>query len=160
MSSKFASESASRVVQTYDETWREFRNTVGGLGPDVLEKPTGAGWSIKEMLGHVAFWEEAPAAVITGMFRDGNIEGWQFGSGYVAETAEPWPKDAVHNAREAEWARSRTAREVLDRWDRAHENLISILKTVTDQEVEENKDYFSGLSDHLREHLAEVRAAL
>jgi hypothetical protein len=159
MSSEFASKGAERIAQKYDDTWREFRNVVEDLGHEKLDEPTDAGWNIKEMLGHVAFWEEAPVAVITGMFRDGSIEGWRFGSGYVPASDEPWPKDEVHNAREAEWARSRSAAEVLERWDRAHEKLLPVLKTVTDREAQEHTVYFSRLSEHLQEHLAEVRAA-
>jgi hypothetical protein len=47
---------------------------------------------------------------------------------------EPWPKDEVHCAREAAWARSVSDGEVLTRLDRAHERAVAAVATLTADE--------------------------
>jgi hypothetical protein len=112
-----------------------------------------SGWALKEMLGHVAFWEEAAVPVILHMLRGTAIPGgWRFGSGYVP--AGEWPAADVHNAREAAWAADQPIQTVLLRWDEAHSGLLGVLATVTEDEAVRHSDYFGGLSAHLREHAA------
>src|SRR5262245_42929154 len=95
--------------------------------------PAGGTWTLKEMVAHVAFWEEAAVFVITYMYRGQPApSGYAFGSGYVPGAT--WPRADEHNAREAEWARGQTMGAVLERWDRAYEELATLLETVTDEE--------------------------
>lgn len=157
MDEEFASSSARKIMGSFQDAHRELRKAVTNLGADAVESTGQRDWSLKEMLGHIAFWQEAAIAVITGMFRDGNIEGYRFRSGYVPDPDEPWPAADIHNAREAEWARSKSSEAVLARLDEAHRNLVSVLKTVTEAEAKEHKDYFDELTSHLREHLAEIQ---
>ncbi len=117
--------------------------------------PTAGGWSLRELAGHVAFWEEAGVPVVTYMLRGQQIPPpWTFGSGYV--TQGEWPHFEAHNAREAEWARSQPIQAVLDRWESAHQRLLATLETVTPEEAVANANYFRELADHLREHGAEL----
>src|SRR5687767_4903244 len=101
------------VARTLEEAGIRFRKEIDRIGPEGLDRPTPAGWSAKEMLGHMGFWAEATEAVVEGMFRGKQLpEGWAFGSGYMhGEEDGPWPVSDVHNAREAEWARARPASE-------------------------------------------------
>jgi hypothetical protein len=110
------------------------------------------------MIGHVAFWEEAPFGVLLLMFRNEQLpDGWVFGSGYVPEG--DWPHFEVHNQREAAWARSETWESVLARWEAAHAALLELLATVTDDEAQRHAAYFSEVAEHLREHLTDLHAA-
>ena len=121
-----------------------------------LDRPTPAGWTAKEMLAHVAFWDEAVFGFVQGVFRGRLPDGWRFGSGYTPDLGQPWPAADAHNAREAAWAHDRDASEVVARWRAAQEQLFAVLATVTDEEVAANLDYFSSLGAHHDEHRAEL----
>jgi hypothetical protein len=153
------SASARRLLERVEAAWQPLREAAEALGLDRWEEITPAGWSAQEMLAHVAFWEEAVFGWVTiGIRGQALPKGWSFGSGYSPEAE--WPSANVHNAREAEWARSRTAAEVMARWDRAHEQLLAILSTVTDREAAEQAAYFDEVGNHFREHLGELEALL
>ncbi|MDP9441151.1 MAG: hypothetical protein M3P34_02990 [Actinomycetota bacterium] len=47
---------------------------------------------------------------------------------------------------------------MLDRFDRAHEQLLAVLSTVTEQEALEHSDYFNSLPLHYLEHQPELEA--
>jgi hypothetical protein len=150
---------AQRVLDRIETAWRPLREAADRLGPGRLDEPTSAGWTAKEMLAHVAFWEEAVFGVVTGMFRGLEMPaGWAFGSGFVP--GDEWPPAEVHNARESAWAREQTVHEVLARWDAAHEQLLAVVASVTDDEVAEHADYFERLGDHYEEHLPELLVLL
>jgi hypothetical protein len=138
------------------------RAVAEAAGHGVLEQPTSAGWTGKEMIAHVAFWEEAVEGFVTLVLRQRPLpEGWEFGSGYRPE--EAWPAADVHNAREAAWARYRPSAEVLERWDAAHARLVAFLETVSDEEAAAHADYFTEcVEGHFGDHRAdfeELRAA-
>ena len=111
------------------------------------------------MLAHIAFWDEAVVGVVVGMFRHQPLpEGWTFGSDYLPGDDEGWPPKGVHNAWEAAWARGRAASEVLARLDQAHEHLLALLSTVTEDEATEHAGYVDRLPLHYREHKPELDA--
>jgi hypothetical protein len=151
-----SSESARRIHDDIEHSWRPFRELAERLRPR-LEEKTPAGWTAKEMLGTIAFWDEAAFGWITIGIRQGQLpDGWVFGSGF-APVAE-WPADYVHNAREAAWAREKSTDEVLERCETAHAGLLAIIDTVTDEEASANPDYFPQLGAHYRDHLPELEA--
>jgi len=150
------SESAHRIRDSIEGSWRPFRDLAESLRSR-LEEKTPAGWTAKEMLGTIAFWDEAAFGWITLGIRQGQLlEGWTFGSGF--DHSQGWPAADVHNAREAEWARGKTVDEVLQRCDDAHRQLLAIIATVTDEEAVKNPDYFPRLGGHYRDHLPELEA--
>lgn len=133
-----------------DAAWAPFRAAAAAMG-DALDTPTPAGWTAKEMLAHVAFWDEAVVPIVVTMFRGEELPAdWAFGSGDLGLANGTWPEADVHNAREATWARARSSPEVIERCDRAHGQLVALLATVTDDEVVRHLDYFSDLGSHLR----------
>jgi len=148
---------ASDIQARVDSAWAPFRAAVTAM-KDALEEPTGSGWTAKEMLAHVAFWDEAVVPVVVSMFRGGELPaGWAFGSGDLGLVEGIWPGADVHNAREATWARGRSPTEVIERCDRAHSQLVALLATVTDDEFVSHLDYFLGLGSHYVEHLQELK---
>jgi hypothetical protein len=135
-----------------------FEGAVTALGVEGLERATPSGWTGKEMLAHVAFWDEAVYGAVQGMFRSLPLEGWSFGSGYTPAADGEWPEADVHNAREAAWARERTGAEVVERWRAAQAQLFAVLDTVTDDEVAEHAEYFATLGRHHDEHRQELES--
>jgi hypothetical protein len=147
---------AAVIVVEVDGAFREIRTAAEALDGPGLERRTSAGWTAKEMLAHVAFWEEAAVPVIAYMLRGKAIPlPWRFESFTFA--GPEWPPFEVHNQREAAWGREHTAAEVLARWDLAHAALLDALRRVSGAEAEEHRGYFAELSGHLREHLGELR---
>ena len=139
-----------------EAAWHPYRPAVAAAD---LELPTPAGWTAKEMVAHVAFWDEAVVPVVVAIFRGEALPpGWSFGSGDLGLGDGEWPDADVHNAREAAWARGRAGAEVVERADRAHAGLVDLLTTLTDPEVVANLDYFEKLGSHYREHLRELAA--
>lgn len=140
-------------------TWAPFRSAVAELG-DGMVRPTSSGWTAKEMIAHVAFWDEAVVPVVVTMFRGQDLpQGWTFGSGDLGPSDGSWPEADVHYAREAAWARTRSATEVIDRCDRAHTQLMRLIDTLTDDEVADHLQYFQDLGSHYCEHLLEIAPA-
>ncbi len=149
---------ARRILKAIDSAWSPFRAAVGKLGEAGIEEPIHGGWSVKEMLAHVSFWDEAVIGVLILMFRGSTLpEGWTFGSGYQPESGA-WPPADVHNAREAAWARGQPADVVLARLARAHQQMLDAVATVTDAEVEQHASYFEQLGNHYRDHLADLQS--
>src|SRR6186997_488718 len=132
-----ASEWAREQLAVLDAGWERLTGVVDRLGAIGLERPLTPSWTVKEMLAHLAFWEETSLPVIQTMFRGGpelSVEQWYGGDDLELAPDSPWPNADTHNAREARWARSRTAAEVLDRLKRARQKLKSVIATVTDEE--------------------------
>lgn len=146
-----------RIVEAVEAAWLPLRHAAGALAEAQLASTTQAGWTVKEMLAHVAFWDEAVTAVVVGMFRRQPLpDRWTFGSGFLPGDGEAWAPADVHNAREAAWARRRTSAEVLTRLDGAHADMVALLSTVAEQEASEHRDYFDRLPLHYVEHLPEL----
>ena len=137
-----------------------FHEAIDKLSPADFDRPTPAGWTAKEMLGHMGFWTEAVEAVIVTMFRGETLPAdWGFGSGYEPDEAE-WPRAVVHNAREAAWARERALSDVLARLERAEARAFAIVDGLTAAELadERFRDYIAEKSGHYAEHGAELHA--
>ncbi|MGQ0521544.1 MAG: DinB family protein [Actinomycetota bacterium] len=140
-----------------DEAWRPMREAAARIRADQFDLVTTSGWTVKEMLAHIAFWDEAVTGVLVGMFRKEPLpDGWRFGSGFLPGEGEGWPPAEVHNEREAAWARGQDPAGVLARLEQAHGQMVAILATVTDEEAREHAGYFDGLSSHYTEHLPEL----
>ncbi|MGH9179385.1 MAG: DinB family protein [Acidimicrobiales bacterium] len=145
--------------------WRRLRQAVESLGPEGMDRRTSSGWTVKELVAHLAFWEETTDPVINGMLRgdDVPLERWYGGAELGVTDGQPWPDSSVHNAREAAWARDRPAQEVMARWDRSHSRLLAVVATITEEEAA-GTDYLGRVgifsSEHYAEHLSEVEALL
>jgi hypothetical protein len=147
---------ASAYIGRVGDGWVPLRAAIAALGEDGLAKTTPAGWTVKELLAHLAFWDEAVEGVVTLLFRGQPLpEGFAFGSGYVPD-ADNWPNFQVHNDREAAWARQHPAAQVLQRSQIAHERLLGVLASLSADEIAEHAEYFDGVVDHYAEHQAEL----
>ena len=143
--------------------WRRLRKPVERLDESGMEATTPAGWTVKEMVAHVSFWEEAVYPIINAMYRRKDVlpEEWYGGDDLALTPGEPWPAADVNNAREAAWARAQSAEDVMARWDRSHELLLSVVRTISAEEAQSD-EYLARIGaltyDHYAEHLAELQA--
>ena len=143
-----------------DAAWLALRQEVDRLDPTDFDARTPAGWTVKEMLGHIAFWAETVESVIVGMLREEPISEADWYGGDDLAVSGPWPPADVHNAREAAWARKHSVREVLGRMDAAHRRAVMVAGGLDDEEMADER--FTGkvraaTIDHYQEHLAELR---
>ncbi len=148
----------NQFVVAMEAGWRGFRAAADRLVPDDLEQVTTSGWTAKEMLAHVAFWDETVEPVIVGMYRGGSLDrNWTFGSGYTHPDG-PWPQTDEHNAREAGWASSLPPEVVLARLDAAHSRALGIVRSLTEDELQDPRYqlYLGNQAAHYNEHLVEL----
>ena len=98
------------ILKQIKEASRPFREAVERLGAEGMERRTEAGWTVKEMVAHVAFWDECALPVVNGMFRGdqewlavdrATLERWYGGDDLGLGADDSWPRADVHNAREA-----------------------------------------------------------
>jgi hypothetical protein len=154
-----AAVSPETIRASVQAAWTPFEAVVSRLSPAELVLNVGNGWTVKELLSHVAFWDEAVEGYVTLAIRLRELpNGWTFGSGYEPDDG-PWPHFEVHNAREAAWAREHNSEAVLERVETAHRALARFLETITEEEAAEHAEYFGQLGQHYREHLADLEAA-
>ena len=123
--------------EVLDSGWDRLMAVVERLGPNGLDRPLTRSWTVKEMLAHLAFWEETSLPVIETLYRGGPelpVAQWYGGEDLELAPGAPWPDADHHNAREARWARARSPAAVLERLNRARRQLKSVIATVTDEE--------------------------
>jgi len=143
-----------------DTAWLELRQEVDRLDAQDFEARTPAGWTVKEMLAHVAFWAETVEMVIVGQLRGEPISEAEWYGGDDLRLSGSWPHADVHNAREAEWARRHSTREVLQRLDAAHRRAVTTAASLDDDEMADERytgKVRANTIYHYTEHLAELR---
>ncbi|MEX0783859.1 MAG: DinB family protein [Dehalococcoidia bacterium] len=149
------------LLEDLKTAWRPLEDAVSAMTDDDWERATSSGWTAKEMLAHVGFWDEAAVPVITYMLRGQDIpkRDW-FESGFRPPEDRDWPPAYEHNAREAEWGREHSSGEVRGRLMRAHEAMTAAAGTIADDEASQRAGYIQDQCAHYREHLAELRPLL
>ena len=156
---------AREQLVVLDCGWDRLTAVLNRLAPDGFERPLTPAWNVKEMLAHLAFWEETSLPVINTIFRGGPelpIAEWYGGTDLELAPDAPWPDADTHNAREARWARSRSAPDVLQRLRHARQKLKGVIATVTDEESRGPiGTQWSGeaICRHVDHHLAQIAAA-
>jgi hypothetical protein len=125
------------------------REAIGALPAERWDEKLPAGWTLKEMVGHLAYWESTIPAFVdslrTGTPRDdgGDVD--------------------AQNARAAAEARSLSREEVLRRWDDAHSEMLEVARNLTDAELEDASftQKFEGETyGHYPDHYRDLGAAV
>jgi hypothetical protein len=125
------------------------REAIGALPPERWDEKLPAGWTLKEMVGHLAYWESTIPAFVdslrTGTPRDvrGDVD--------------------EQNACAAAEARSLAREEVLRGWDDAHAEMLEVARNLSDAELADASfmQKFEGESyGHYPDHYADLSAAI
>lgn len=137
--------------------YRSMRDAIGALPAPRWDEKLPAGWTLKEMVGHLAYWESTVPAFInslrTGTPREVALLVADDGGGDV---------DA-QNARAAAEAHGLSRDEVLCRWDDAHAEMLEVARGLTDTELADDTfmKKFEGESyGHYPDHYADLAAAI
>lgn len=94
----------AELAQAIEQEWRALEAELEGLGIAEVEQPAlSGGWSVKDLLGHVAFWDGQSVRVMRAAAR-----------GRVGDVLRPSGDEEVHrwNARERESRRGLTVVQV------------------------------------------------
>ena len=112
------------LLALVDAGWRSFRDAVRGLGRGRMTEPTPVGWTYRDLLAHVAAWEDLTARRLR-TFRE---------SGRQTLAEEARDTDAF-NARVVEAHRLVGPEALLDELDTAHRRLAREIQHLTDEQV-------------------------
>jgi len=133
------------------------REAIGALPADRWDEKLPAGWTLKEMVGHLAHWESTVPALVdslrTGTPQEVALLVADDGGGDVDE----------QNARAAAEARRLSRDEVLRRWDDAHAELLEVARTLSDVELQEVsfiQKFESESYGHYPNHYADLAAVI
>jgi hypothetical protein len=128
-----------------EDSWRAFLASLDDLTEDLLLEPNAVGeWSLKELLGHIAFWDdlgrENAALALSGRAR-------QFDDFEALNQAD-------HAARQG-----RTLAEERAAMHQAHARLVVDLEELVELDATAIDAAIAGATyEHYDEHLADVRA--
>jgi hypothetical protein len=124
------------------------REAIGALPAARWDETLPAGWTLREMVGHLAYWESTvPAAV----------ESLRAGASGDCDDVD------AQNAREAARARGQSRDEVLRLWDDAHAEVLEVARDLTDAEVADDafiKKFEGETYGHYPEHYGDLGAAI
>jgi hypothetical protein len=151
-------------IEDLERGWDRYWPFIQGLSAEQMAYRLAEGRTVKEVLAHIAFWEEAAVGFVRTAIRGENIpeQEWYGGTDLGVKESDPWPRADVHNAREADWARGQTDEAVLERMKMARNRLIHFLEGVSVEEAEGPVgEFYQGGEDrsrHFEEHLREIEA--
>ena len=138
------------------QAWDELRNVVDGVPESELEKPgVVEEWSMKDLLGHIAFWSQHAADSLSAV-NAGRSEDIVFGEG------KDWFDD--WNAREHEARKDRSLKDNRSDWLQAHDNAGSALARAAEDdlakkhgEYDPQRSFPADTFLHYREHAEHIR---
>jgi hypothetical protein len=137
------------VVQT---PWTGFRLAIGAIGLPSLEEKTATGWTYKDLVAHVAAWEDRTASRLATFRESGaNPAG-------VDDTDD-------FNAAVVERTRGRDAREVLGELDAAHARIVGEIGKLSPKQIHASDDWVIAIVagntyGHYADHLDEIFASV
>lgn len=117
--------SKGQLLARLSQGHRAMREAVGALPAERWDEKLPAGWTFKELVGHLAYWESTVAPEIRAL-REGaprEVEG----------------DEDAQNARAAAESRGVSRDQVLERWDRAHAEVVQAAETLTEDELAEDR---------------------
>jgi hypothetical protein len=125
------------------------REAIGALPAERWDETLPTGWTLKEMVGHLGYWESTVAP---------DLEAFRKG-----EPPEPGGDVDAKNARAAAESRGLSREQVLKRWDDAHAAVVEIARTMNEDELTEPRfieKFECETYGHYPEHYADLGAAI
>jgi len=128
------------LLQRIDASWQDLQDALHGIPPERASEPGVAGeWSVKDLLGHITFWERGCAADVQRLGPEEAVEGFDV--------------DKL-NAQEQECIKNRSLDELQSEFTESHVALMQVLRTAEDL----NPDDVKGDTwEHYAEHTADIR---
>ncbi|HEV2011882.1 MAG TPA: ClbS/DfsB family four-helix bundle protein [Candidatus Limnocylindria bacterium] len=149
---------SSELLARVDDAWRPFREAVRGVGRARMNESTGAGWTFRDLLAHVAAWHD----LTTRRLREFRETGTFAGPGDEVSLGLPAFRDADEfNARVMASHRLVGAEALVDELDTAFRSLRSELATLSEEQIHANDDWVFAIVTantfgHYAEHAQEL----
>jgi hypothetical protein len=141
--------SKSDLIAKIDHGYIASRAVLDSLPVERWDEPLPAGWTLKEMVGHLAYWESTVPSFIDSLR-----------SGVVQETAGTVDEQ---NAKAAEDAKALPRDDVLRRWQDAHARVLELVGSFNDDELGDRR-FIDKLEcetyGHYPDHFADLGAAI
>ena len=129
------------LFQRIDTTWQELQEALKEIPPERAAEPGAAGeWSVKDLLGHISFWERNCAAELQLLEPD--------------DVDEELNVDEM-NAREHDLIKDRSLAELKDEFAQSHDALMRVLRAADDLDPDQVK---GDTWEHYGEHAADIRS--
>jgi hypothetical protein len=141
--------SKSDLLAKIEHGYVASRAVVDALSAERWDESLPAGWTLKEMVGHLAYWESTVPPYLQALRGSGQ--------------REPGGDVDAKNARAAAEARALSRDEILKRWGDAHERVLATVRTLTDDELADERviEKLSGETyGHYPDHFADLGAAI
>ena len=147
--------SKAKVERRMNREWAALEVALAGLSDErMLEKDVIGEWSVKDLLGHMAFWAQQ-AAKNTELVKAGRQD--QIVRPDNPETTDRW------NARERHARADRPLAEVRRELEESHRQALAVLADLPEEKLGLELDggiflelYAVDTYDHFREHIAQV----
>jgi mycothiol maleylpyruvate isomerase-like protein/DinB family protein len=140
--------SKAELLAKISHGYRAMRDAIGALPSPRWDEKLPSGWTLKEMVGHLAYWENTVPAFVDSL-RTGTLR-------------EDGDVDAL-NARAAAEVRGLLRDEVLCRWDDAHSEMLEVARNLSDAELADEtfvKKFEGETYGHYPDHYADLGAAI
>ena len=139
------------------EAWEALGSAVDSFSDMELEQPgVVESWSIKDLLGHIAFWAQQAAE---------NLQ--LIAAGRANEVRHPSDETAMDEWNEREWRlrRERPVSDVREEWLESFQGAMQALAALPSERLEEKLKGYTALKlfavdtyEHYNEHLAQLIA--
>jgi hypothetical protein len=149
----------ANVMRSLDSAWDDLHALIDSMSEaEMMEPGVVDEWSVKDLLGHMAFWANRAANTLTEVAAG---RGDQVPGAATEAELDQW------NAREAAARRDKTLPELRNEWEAAHGAARAALETFPENRLDEpfrgNTVVFSYGADtfaHYHEHASHIRAWL
>ncbi len=141
---------------------REFLETLAGINPEEMERPNAIQkWSLKDLLGHIAAWDEETLRVAQAFAMQPEP--------HYSYSVSPRNDFAAWNQEQVEARKDRSLQEIRREFDNARRDLIQVIEGMTDQvlmrpkatpwdEVRTGFELLSASAEHDLEHARDIRS--
>jgi hypothetical protein len=152
-----------RLIQTLVNAHNDFQGLLDEMEAEKLtEVGVVEGWSVKDILAHIAFWEQRVTAWAAALNQGTRPEPPFWSS--------DWNEERINQAI-YEQNRERALQDVLDQWQSVHESVLQAIQEMSEQDLFERKVNWLGNAsfaealpgnsfEHLRHHEQDIRAWL
>ncbi len=143
----------AEMLDRIDSAWRDFEQSYAGL-PDagLLVHGVVDGWSVRDILAHVAVWDAYALTALPGILETGEHPRYDY---------QDEPIDTF-NARMTREKRGLSLDEVRAELGETHARLLAYLRSVPPDDITVNTPFRERLGadtwDHYPEHAAAIRA--
>ncbi len=147
----------SDLLAKISSAHRSMREAIGALPAPRWDEKLPAGWTLKEIVGHLAYWESTIPAFVADLRTRTPQE-------VALLVADDGGGDADElNARAAAVARGLSRDEVLRRWDDAHSEMLEVARNLSDAELDDAsfmRKFEEDTYGHYPNHYADLSAAI